>query len=165
MQGRKPVPTNLKLIRGNPGKRPLSMDEFRPHAQIPSCPRHLKGEARKEWRRITEELARYSMISNVDRGALAMVCTLWGRYVAAEEMIEETAKTAPDSFGLFVKSPNNFPIQSPWLTVSNRSIEQYKSFCAEFGLTPAARVRAAPMTSQLPLSFDDDGLPGGFGAL
>ena len=32
--------------------------------------------------RITTELARYGMISEVDRGAIAMVCTLWARYVS-----------------------------------------------------------------------------------
>lgn len=151
MRGRKPTPTNLKLIRGNPGKRPMRMDEFKPQRAIPSCPRHLKGESRKEWKRITEELDKYGMISEVDRGALAMLCTLWGRYVAAEEMIEKAAVQSPGSAGLFVKSPNNFPIQSPWLAVSNKAIEQYKGLCAEFGLTPAARVRAVPMTSQTSL--------------
>jgi P27 family predicted phage terminase small subunit len=166
MRGRKPTPTHLKLVRGNPGKRPLRMDEFRPGAQIPATPRHLKGEARKEWRRVTEELNRYGMISNVDRGALAMLCTLWARYVQAEEMIDKAAAAAPGSYGLFIKSPNNFPVQSPWLAVSNRAIEQYKAFCAEFGLTPAARVRAAPMTSQLQLpGLDDEAPAGGFSAL
>lgn len=158
MRGRKPTPTNLKLIRGNPGKRPIRMDEFRPERGIPSCPRHLKGEARKEWKRITEELDKYGMISAVDRGALAIMCSCWGRYVAAEEMIEKAAESAPGSAGLFVKSPNNFPIQSPWLAVSNKAMEQYKSYCTEFGLTPASRVRAAPMTSQQ--SLFEDPVPG-----
>lgn len=169
MRGRKPTPTNLKLIRGNPGKRPMRMDEFKPERGIPTCPRHLKGESRKEWKRITEELDKYGMISEVDRGALAMLCTLWGRYVAAEEMIEKAAVQSPGSAGLFVKSPNNFPIQSPWLAVSNKAIEQYKGLCAEFGLTPAARVRAVPMTSQVSL-FPAEGeegagqpAPAGFG--
>lgn len=157
MRGRKATPTNLKLIRGNPGKRPLRLDEFRPESAIPSCPRHLKGEAKKEWKRITEELFKYRMISEVDRGPLAMLCTLWGRYVMAEEMIEKAAAQAPGSAGLFVKSPNNFPIVSPWLAVSNKSIEQYNRLCAEFGLTPASRVRAVPMTSQPSLFPDDEG--------
>lgn len=164
MRGRKPTPTNLKLIRGNPGKRPMRMDEFRPERAIPRCPTHLKGESRKEWKRITEELDKYGMISEVDRGALAMLCTLWGRYVAAEEMIEKAAQQSPGSAGLFVKSPNNFPIQSPWLAVSNRAIEQYKGLCAEFGLTPAARVRAVPMTSQASLFPDaEPGAPAASG--
>ena len=91
------------------------------------------------------------MISAVDRGALAMCCTCWARYVNAEEMIEKAAAQAPGSYGMFVKTPNNFAVQSPWLAVSNKAMEQYKVFCAEFGLTPSARSRMPVATSQMPL--------------
>ena len=52
------------------------MDEFRPVTAIPVMPKHLKGEAKKEWLRITVELAKYGLISEVDRDALAMICTI-----------------------------------------------------------------------------------------
>lgn len=153
MRGRKPTPTALKLIAGNPGKRKLRTDEFRPYAEVPRAPKHLKGEALKEWRRVTTELDRYGMISAVDRGALAMLCTCWGRYVHAEEMIEQAATKDPGSYGMFVKTPNKFDVQSPWLAVSNKAMEQYKVFCSEFGLTPSARSRLPTSTTQMPL-FD-----------
>jgi P27 family predicted phage terminase small subunit len=153
MRGRKPTPTALKVIAGNPGKRKLRLDEFKPYAEIPRPPKSLKGEALKEWKRVTTELALYNMIAAVDRGALAMLCTTWARYVQAEEMIEKAAQTAPGSYGMFVKTPNGFPIQSPWLAVSNKAMEQYKAWCAEFGLTPSARSRLPVQTSQLAL-FD-----------
>lgn len=165
MRGRKPVPTNLKLIHGNPGKRPIRMDEFRPDAKVPPCPRHLKGEAKKEWRRVSELLLQHCMVAEVDRGALAMLCTLWDRYVTAEQMIEKAKEAAPGSAGLFIKSPNGFPIQSPWLAVSNKAIEQYKTMCSEFGLTPAARVRAVPTAKQPSLFESDEEHRSSFGAL
>lgn len=149
MKGRKPVPTALKLHNGNPGKRPINLHSFAPVAAIPRCPAMLHGEARKEWKRITNELHRYDMIADVDRGLLAMVCTTWARFVEAEEMIEKAS--AGNASGLFVKTPNGFPVQSPWLAVSNKAIETYRGLCAEFGLSPAARTRVAPQTSQLPL--------------
>jgi len=150
MPGPPPKPTSLKLIDGNPGHRRLELDDFRPVARIPECPPHLKGEARKEWDRITAELARYGMISEVDRGAMAMICTLWARYVEAEEMIERMAQAAHGT-GLFVKSPNGYPIQSPWLAVSNKAMEMYRGYLAEFGLSPAARCRVVPSDLQLDL--------------
>ncbi len=90
------------------------------------------------------------MISKVDRGVLAMICTTWARYVEAEEMIERTAKAAGGS-GLFVKSPNGYPIQSPWLAVSTKAMELYRAFLCEFGLSPAARSRVTPGEVQLQL--------------
>jgi P27 family predicted phage terminase small subunit len=150
MPGPPPKPTALKLLDGNPGRRPIDLDEFRPATAIPSCPEHLVGEAKVEWDRITAELARYGMITEVDRAAISIICTLWARHVEAEEMIQRAAK-ASGGTGLFVKSPNGYPIQSPWLGVSNRAIELYKSYLAEFGLSPAARCRVSPSDMQLDL--------------
>lgn len=151
MRGRKPIPTHLKLVNGNPGRRPITPDGFRPLAEIPDCPEHLQGEGRKEWDRITALLDEHAMIAQVDRGALSMLCTVWARYVNAEEMIEKARQAAPASMGLFVKSPNDFPIQSPWLAVSNRAMEQYRALCDMFGLSPSARARIEPATSQMNL--------------
>jgi P27 family predicted phage terminase small subunit len=148
MRGRKPKPTCLKLVDGNPGRRPIKQDDFSPAAVIPECPAHLQGEARAEWDRLTQLLDEYGMVSEADRGALAMICTLWGRYVAAETVIEAAAKKLPGSYGLFVKSPNDFPVQSPWLAVSNKAMEKYHQMCAEFGLTPSSRARVSLTTSQ-----------------
>ena len=152
--GRKATPTNLKLAANNPGRRPVNKNEFRPVAEMPEMPRHLTGEAKKEWNRIAEQLAQYQMISDVDRGALAMLCTQWGRYVQAEEMIATAAKAekaaGKDAVtnGFAVVSPNGHLVHSTALAVSNKAIEIYLRLCGEFGLTPAARVGMAPATTQ-----------------
>ena len=152
-KGRKPKPTALKLLTGNPGKRPLRFDQFAPEARIPCCPAVLKGEARLEWKRVTTELHRCGMIAEVDRGLLAMLCSTWARWIEAEQMIEKAAAAAADGQGLFVKTPNGFPVQSPWVAVSNKAIETYKSLGAEFGLSPSARVRVIPQTTQIQLEL------------
>jgi P27 family predicted phage terminase small subunit len=151
MQGRKPKPTALKLLTGNPGNRPLRLDQFSPEAKIPKCPSELKGEARKEWKRVTTELNRYGMIAEVDRGLLAMLCNTWARWIEAESMINKMNEESGD--GLFVKTPNGFPVQSPWVAVSNKAIETYKALCNEFGLSPSSRTRIAPQTSQISLEL------------
>ena len=35
MRGRRPKPTRLKMLTGNPGKRPFNMNEPKPDAEIP----------------------------------------------------------------------------------------------------------------------------------
>jgi P27 family predicted phage terminase small subunit len=149
----------FKVHTGNPGKRPIQIEtSFAPLAIVPRCPPHLSGEARREWKRITAELHLYKMIAKCDLGELAMLCTLWARYVEAEEMIAKAAKGGGS--GLFVKTPNGFPIQSPWLAVSNSAIAGYKALAADFGLSPFARTKVAPQTSQLSLGLElvsDDG--------
>ena len=165
MQGRKPTPVALKLIRGNPGNRPLNLDEFRPAVEIPPEPEYIAANtaAHGEWERITAEFVKYGLISQVDRAALAFYCINWARHSEAEEMIEKAAKASNGS-GLFVKTPNGYPVQSPWLAVSNKSMELCRVFLAEFGMTPAARSRVRLSDPQLPLP-GIDGVPavGGWG--
>ncbi len=48
---RKPTPTRLKLLGGNPGKRPLNLDEPQPEPTLPEPPAHLSDEAKAEWGR------------------------------------------------------------------------------------------------------------------
>src|SRR5262249_42754142 len=79
MRGRKPKPTRLKEMLGNPGKRALSTGEPVPEAAIPSCPRFLDKEARKEWRRAAPELYALGVLTNLDRAALAAYCESWSR--------------------------------------------------------------------------------------
>lgn len=149
--GRKAKPSALRAIDGNAGRRPVNKNEFRPVAEAPDCPRHLKGEAKKEWTRVCAELAAYQMISAVDRGALAMLCTQWGRYVEAEDMIAADAKARPESGGLSSLTANGNVVHSMALVASNRAIELYYKLCIDFGLTPSSRVNLAPATTQLSL--------------
>ena len=55
-------------------------------------------------------------------------------------------------YGAMVKSPNGFPIQSPYLSIANRQAEIMMRIASEFGFTPASRSRiSAPAPHQLPL--------------
>ena len=59
--GPPPTPTNLKLLRGNPGKRKLNTTEPDPPPAIPTCPSHLDKVAKREWRRKAESSLRWGL--------------------------------------------------------------------------------------------------------
>lgn len=46
-RGRKPTPTAIKELEGNPGKRPLNTKEPKPVKKAPSCPKWLEPEAKR----------------------------------------------------------------------------------------------------------------------
>ena len=70
----------MKLLEGNPGKRSLNLSEgVNPRVEIPSAPKHLGIEARKEWKRITPLLEELGLVSGLDRTALALYCQAVGR--------------------------------------------------------------------------------------
>lgn len=46
-RGRKPKPTAVKMLEGNPGKRSLNAGEPKPEKKAPRCPSWLEDEAKK----------------------------------------------------------------------------------------------------------------------
>ena len=52
--GRKPKPTAVKKLEGNPGKRKLNTKEPVPAKGMPDCPEWLLPEAKKEWERLAD---------------------------------------------------------------------------------------------------------------
>ena len=135
MRGRRPTPTRLKMLTGNPGKRPLNEDEPKPEAAIPDCPPELSPAARKEWDRLATELGSLRILTNLDRAALAAYCTAYALWAEATVQIEK--------YGAMIKSPQGFPIQSPYLAIANRQAEIMMRIASEFGFTPASRSRIA----------------------
>jgi P27 family predicted phage terminase small subunit len=133
MAGRRPKPTALKILQGNPGKRALNKHEPKPTG-VPTCPSHLAAKAKAEWKRIGKELRAVGLLTVVDRAALAAYCTVYARWIDAEEQIQK--------FGTVIKSPKSgFPIANPYVGVSNTALDLMRKFCVEFGLTPASRTR------------------------
>lgn len=131
--GRKPTPTNLKILYGNPGKRPLPQNEPKPKPVAPKTPKHLNSVAKKEWKRVAAELEPLGLLTIIDMAALAAYCVAYSRWVEAEDMIRK--------HGMLVKSPNGYPMQSPYLAIANKALDQMKGFLTEFGMTPASRSR------------------------
>jgi P27 family predicted phage terminase small subunit len=121
------------VLTGNPGKRPLNNTEPRPEAAVPSCPDELGETARREWNRLVGELASFKLLTNFDRAALAAYCGAYALWAEATEAIQK--------FGVMIKSPTGYPVQSPYVSVANRQAEIMMRIASEFGFTPASRSR------------------------
>jgi P27 family predicted phage terminase small subunit len=151
MRGRRPTPTRLKILTGNPGKRPLNQAEPKPEAAIPECPPELGEIAKREWGRLGSELCALGLLTNLDRAALAAYCGAYALWAEATEAIQK--------YGTMIKSPSGYPVQSPYVAVANRQAEIMMRIASEFGFTPASRSRiSSPMPTE-PSLFDafDDG--------
>jgi P27 family predicted phage terminase small subunit len=133
--GRKPVPTALRRMQGNPGKRGYNHDEPEPPEGLPSCPQHLNAAAREEWDRLANVLHEMGVVTLVDRAALAAYCQCYGRWVEAEEKLRATP--------ILLKTATGYVQQSPWLSIANKQLELMGRYMAELGLTPASRSRVA----------------------
>ena len=152
--GPKPLPKNVHILKGNPSNLPRSAlfdDCIRPRTEIPDPPDHLLPEALDEWNRISVELHSLGLISQIDRAALAVYCQAYGRWVMSENKLAELGEN-----GMVETTPSGYKQQGTWLQISNRAVEQMKSFLTEFGMTPSARSRVTPSSPQGDL-FDEPG--------
>lgn len=71
MAGRKPKPTAIKELEGNPGKRILNKKEPKPEKGMPVCPEWLLPEAKAEWKRLSDKLNQMGVLTEVDMVAFA----------------------------------------------------------------------------------------------
>lgn len=174
-RGPKPLPANVHLLRGNPGKRNLDdlFDELRPEVEIPDAPSWIWPEARKEWKRVSAELEKYGLISKLDRAALVLYCQAWARLVWAEKMLSRAMKKAEEGRvaaeaagevwaggdGIMVPSPNGSLVYSHHWVVQRRAAQEVHWYLQSFGLSPSSRSRVTTSDNRqgaLPLEAGQD---------
>lgn len=175
LRGPKSTPTALKLLQGNPGKRPLNLaDGVNPLIRAPSPPSWLSPQALKEWRRITGELLTLGLIAEIDKASLSTYCQTWGDLCDLEAAFAAQKKKARDSdkksdtvvmAAYFQKTPTGFLRES---AIHKKIIEmrsELDRYVRNFGLNPSARARVQAsnmLQPQLP-GFESDAKPDGFG--
>lgn len=132
-RGRKPKPTALKLLEGNPGKRPINEHEPVPPKGTVKCPTWLEPEAKKEWKRLAPSLEAMGVLTQADLTAFAGYCQAYARWKEAEEFISQ--------HGSIFQTPSGYVQQVPQVSIAQQNLKIMQSFCSEFGLTPATRAR------------------------
>ena len=132
-RGRKPTPTAIKELEGNPGKRKLNENEPKPDRKAPACPKWLSKDARKEWHRLAKKMEALGVLTEVDMAAFAAYCQSYARWKEAEEFISQ--------HGSIVRTPSGYWQQVPQVSIAQTYMKQMGKFAAEFGLTPASRSR------------------------
>src|SRR5262245_61772332 len=121
-----------------------------PAEPIIEPPAELGPVARREWDRLIPHLAKTGVLTEYDRGPLAIYCVAFAIWLEAIEAIQK--------YGAMIKSPNGFPIQSPYLATANKQAEITLKVAADYGFTPASRDRKWMLVAQ-PSSMPSELLP------
>lgn len=138
MKGRRPTPTSLKIIRGNPGKRSLSKDEPTPQAVCPPPPAVLSATAKKHWKVVAKQLYEADIMTVLDIDALTIYCEAYARWVEAGKAIQKE--------GAIITQKNHngkveYLKQNPYLQIQQKAFDQMKAMLVEFGMSPSSRTR------------------------
>jgi len=135
VRGRKPTPTVLRLLRNNPGKRPINAEEPMPDELAVACPDELvEGVAQAEWTRTIVPAVTRGQITAADRAFAIAHCELWSTWRA---QVAEAAKHPH----IIAVGPNKHPMPNPARGMANKTILLLAKVDAELGLTPSSRSR------------------------
>jgi P27 family predicted phage terminase small subunit len=145
--GRRPAPTSLRMLRGNPGKRPLNPLEPQPErapASFDEPPEELAGDelAVAEWRRVVPLLRTCGLVTTLDKPALVALTQTWSSYLRA------TAKVRAQ--GMVLRTSAGLPVTNPYALAADRLLGQVRRLWQEFGIGPASRARTTALPARDP---------------
>lgn len=155
MAGRRPKPTHLKIVGGNPGKRALNKREPAPRREIPSCPAHLSDASKVAWGRLVEMLDRIGVLTECDVLALERLCDCYSDILACRELVARDGRT----YTTTTAQGDTLIKGNPAVNQLRAADAQFKSYLVEFGLTPAARSKVQVSDDEKP----EDGFQEFFG--
>ncbi len=140
--GRKRTPTKLRVLEGNPGKRPIP-DEPDMSSGLPAPPPHLTGYALEEWNRLAAGLHRLGILNDGDAMSFAAYCDAYGWWRVATEEMNRRAEKGGSLAAIVDKTSNGNYVQNTLVGTANKARADMVRYASEFGLTPAARAKIA----------------------
>lgn len=131
--GRKAVPTKLKLINGRGEGKDSGGRDIAPEVPFtraaPSKPAELSADADWLWDQVVEQMQTIGLLKPLDAASLEVVCETFARWREAVRWRKEHALLAKNSQGT---------VAAPWIGIEERASKDFRAWCAEYGLTPAA---------------------------
>jgi P27 family predicted phage terminase small subunit len=130
MPGPPPTPSEVLRARGS-WRAKTRKGEPTDEVAVPTCPDHLDGEAKAEWKRLAKFLKDRRTISKACRGLLAGMCSLWSAHVKATKKVSELMDN-PESSATTIRR---------WAAIQSDTFKVYLWAAQEFGIPPASRSR------------------------
>ena len=99
------------------------------------CPRRLRAEAKREWRRIVPELVRQGLFTVLDRSTVATYCTIFAELQECHEAIRR--------HGYTYEGPEGEPVARPEVDIADQLSKLLLEYADALGLSPWSRSRIA----------------------
>jgi P27 family predicted phage terminase small subunit len=133
MRGRKPKPTHLKLIDGNPGKRPIEPDLPQAEGELVDPPEWFDDEQRTGWQYAIEHAPK-GLLTPLDRAALVA-------FIVAENEYRKAVLKVVDEGQTTLSPEKGVEMQTASLAIMNKQALIMTKLAAELGFTPSSRGR------------------------
>ena len=135
-RGPRPTPTQLKVLRGNPGCRPLNRNEPSPPSTGITMPAYLGPVAAARWGELLPMLQAVKVMTQADVEALARYCDTYEWWLAVRAKLKADGDTYPI---LNDKGEVKYVAQRPEVSIAHKLAVQMRQLEQDFGLNPSAR--------------------------
>jgi P27 family predicted phage terminase small subunit len=145
------VPTPLRILRGNPNKRPLPTGEPQPAKIMPDMPTDLDPIAKKEWKRASPALLKLGLLTEVDGVAFAAYCMAYAAVIRINKAMRACGyKVLAEKHSFLEKkssegrSDEMMAVEvkaNPLIVQQRHALQTLRFWSLEFGLTPSSRGR------------------------
>jgi len=156
--GQNKKPTQIRLLEGNLGKRPMPKDEPEPEIIYEQPPEDIDPDAIEFWHEMAPRLVRNSIISEVDWWSFGNLCTLRARIRQCRMEIIKlnllggmyyTNTTYNEEGEVAAVNHKKHPVAM----LEQDYYQQYRMYAKEFGMTPVGRASVGKLKGE---EQDDD---------
>jgi len=138
------TPTALRILKGNPGKRPLPVDEAQSNAvalDMPA-PEQIENniEAVKAWQSWLPLLVNMRVMTEADVPMLVVACEAFAEERNAIAQINVT--------GAVQVAASGHAQVSAWTTVREKALIRYTKILCLFGMTPSDRTKVKTVAAK-----------------
>lgn len=135
MRGRKPRPTHLRLIAGNPGRRPMNKNEPVPTTNLTEPPEWMSPSQKDGWR--------YAMAHAPDGLLKKLDSSILTAWVVAEDVHRQATENVI-KFGMLATNRRTGDVtQSPFLVIQRQQALLMMKGASELGFSPSSRSRVS----------------------
>ena len=137
MAGRRPKPTTLKILEGNPGHRRLNLQEPKPPKGVPVCPIGLNEKSQETHAALAAQLNAMGVLTDADSTALELLTGALTEYRAARDVVQTEGAT----YSCRTKNNGLMTRIRPEVRIAESAMKRVMAILTEFGMTPAARTK------------------------
>lgn len=145
LRGPAPKPDSMKMLDGNPGKRPIKNKKSveMAYSTPPTPPKRLMKDAKDAWKRLAPMLTAWGMLTPMTVDYFAETCQWYARYqVTSRKVIEE----GEEGVCRMQESGTGYKQSHPLISQMNQYYDKWEKGIKEFGMTPMSWARYMSIT-------------------
>ncbi len=144
-----PKPEWMKVLEGNPGKRPLkkTASKVKRREREFASPQWLDQEAKAHWNGVAPALRAAGLLTDLDLGLFAIYCQTYSDWVRVAKLLKDA--------GTVYVTPAGQARPRPEVVIAQQYLGAILEFSKDFGMTPASRARLSlPLSPEGKSDFD-----------